>query len=399
MTEKKAKLERDSDLYDKVFHDQSVVKTPVTTGVIKLMVALGGIVIPVICHLVGLLLGSPNEPDWQSGTLADKLAFALIAQAGFPMFPLLGYCIASMWAYLHHNQKLESFIWRLGIYSGVIVALWYWFLFGVVINEMAENWGAGIAANVLLIVISAAIAGVCGAILFVTWVALTKPIAEKRYAFQIFGILSLILVVSIFFVPYILGGLIFGTLYFGVYFALLTYSYVAYKVFRDSSSSSKTFSLVQFLSVVTWLGAFMGLCRLSVVLSLKKYSTLPLEPPEGCYVATAAARGHKGFVGIQDDLCNAFPVSLQLCRLKAFELTVRTLCPAFHCGLRKFYDHGGPLAASCICNRYLADAAYVLLKPAEWLAMAVLRIVVGASAKDQIQQIYRNRKPHTQRAV
>ena len=138
---------------------------------------------------------------------------------------------------------------------------------------MAENWGAGIAANVLLIVISAAIAGVCGAILFVTWVALTKPVAEKRYAFQIFGILSLILVVSIFFVPYILGGLIFGTLYFGVYFALLTYSYVAYKVFRDSSSSSKTFSLVQFLSVVTWLGAFMGLCRLSVVLSLKKYST------------------------------------------------------------------------------------------------------------------------------
>ena len=61
---------------------------------------------------------------------------------------------------------------------------------------MAENWGAGIAANVLLILISAAIAGVCGAILYAIWVTLTKPVAEKRYAFQIFGILSLILVFS-----------------------------------------------------------------------------------------------------------------------------------------------------------------------------------------------------------
>ncbi len=395
MTEKKAKLERATDLYDKAFHDKAPPKIPSTRGVIKLMVALGGIVIPVICHLGGLLFGPPNEPDWQSGGLGDKLAFALVAHSGFPMFPLLGYCIASMWAYLRHNEKLESFIWRLGIYSGVIVALWYWFLFGVSINEMAENWAPGIAINILLIPISAIIAAVCGAILYLIHATITKPIAKTPYAYM----LAVILVVSIFLVPNILGGLILGTLYFGVYFALLTYSYVAYKVFRDSSSSSKTFSLVQFLSVVTWLGAFMGLCRTSIDLSLKKYSTLPLEPPEGCYVATAAARGHKAFVGVQDDLCNAFPVSLQLCRLKAFELTVRSLCPALHCGLRKIYDCVGPLAASYICNRYLADAAYVLLKPAEWLAIAVLRIILGVGARDQIQQIYRNRKPNEVQAT
>jgi hypothetical protein len=57
------------------------------------------------------------------------------------------------------------------------------------------------------------------------------------------------------------------------------------------------YRLIQLMAVVTWLGAFFAACRWAVERSLAEYAKLPVSNPGGCYVASAAARGHPWLVG------------------------------------------------------------------------------------------------------
>ena len=72
------------------------------------------------------------------------------------MYPLLGFCIVSMAVYLY-DQNLKHFAWKLGIYSGIPVALWYLFLFDLVVNETTSVL-EGIAANLGAMLFASAIA-------------------------------------------------------------------------------------------------------------------------------------------------------------------------------------------------------------------------------------------------
>ncbi|MEK6234867.1 MAG: hypothetical protein N2C14_09155, partial [Planctomycetales bacterium] len=62
------------------------------------------------------------------------------------------------------------------------------------------------------------------------------------------------------------------------------------------TTGSPQFSLAQIFCVTAWFGVYLAAWRQSVQLMLIEYSKLPTEPP-GCYVATAAAKGHARFVG------------------------------------------------------------------------------------------------------
>src|SRR5262249_24674408 len=101
------------------------------------------------------------------------------------------------------------------------------------------------------------------------------------------------------------------------------------------------------------------------------YSKLPLTAPQNCYVATAAARGHQSIVRSTRVMASDgswFMVNDQLRRLKAAELIIEGLFPKLHRLMRSLYDQlGPPLARQMIGRPLLADAAYLLLKPAEWL--------------------------------
>jgi hypothetical protein len=66
-------------------------------------------------------------------------------------------------------------------------------------------------------------------------------------------------------------------------------------------------------------------------------------------------------------------VNDQLRRLKVGELALAAIAPRLHATLRKVYDRVGPVLASALVTPILADAAYVLLKPAEWSTAFVLR--------------------------
>ena len=87
---------------------------------------------------------------------------------------------------------------------------------------------------------------------------------------------------------------------------------------------------------------------------------------------TTAAADHTRFVRSWFDRQRHRTVNRQLLTLQAFETHLRLDLPRFHRQLRRCYNIIGPVVASCIRYRLIADAAYVALKPIEWMARLYL---------------------------
>jgi hypothetical protein len=109
------------------------------------------------------------------------------------------------------------------------------------------------------------------------------------------------------------------------------------------------------------------------------YAALPPQPPPDCYIATAAAQGHPRVVGsrlVRWADGKSMQVNGQLQVLKFAELALLAVKPHWHTALRKMYDVVGKSLARRIRNPFLADIAYLLLKPSEWLARWLLKMIV-----------------------
>ena len=116
------------------------------------------------------------------------------------------------------------------------------------------------------------------------------------------------------------------------------------------------------------------------------YAELPPVPPN-CYIATAVAQGHPKFVGsrtVQLADGQSMQVNRQLQIFKCAELALMAVTPQLHKVMRKMYDLIGKPLASKIQHPILADAAYLLLKPFEWMAKFVLRLIIGNAQFDSI---------------
>ena len=92
------------------------------------------------------------------------------------------------------------------------------------------------------------------------------------------------------------------------------------------------------------------------------------------HIATAASRGHRPWVGsrllrLPDG--REIVVNRQLHRLITMELLLAWWSPAVHRPLRGLYDRVGPSLAAGLTKPWLADVAYVGLKPLEWMAAGI----------------------------
>ncbi len=137
-------------------------------------------------------------------------------------------------------------------------------------------------------------------------------------------------------------------------------------------------------NILRWILGW-GIWGLSFILSWIKtkdladqfYQSLPKTPPD-CFIATAAAHGHKNIVQSEivlfsnDSNC---PINDQLRVLKAAELLFKILFPKTHFKVRRIYNYFGPFLAQYIKNRYRADVIYLLLKPAEWMARCIITLL------------------------
>jgi hypothetical protein len=69
-------------------------------------------------------------------------------------------------------------------------------------------------------------------------------------------------------------------------------------------------------------------------------------------------------------------VNVQLQVLKCAELALMVVSPRLHGVLRRIYDVVGRSLACRIHNPFMADIAYLLLKPCEWLAELILKMII-----------------------
>lgn len=93
------------------------------------------------------------------------------------------------------------------------------------------------------------------------------------------------------------------------------------------------------------------------------------------YLCTVAAGGHRRVVKpLRMGMRHGHPVIVnrQLCIANAFEQVLEERTPRFHRAVRRFYDQYGFPIAKCIHSPYIADLIYVLMKPLEWMFLAVL---------------------------
>lgn len=96
------------------------------------------------------------------------------------------------------------------------------------------------------------------------------------------------------------------------------------------------------------------------------------------YLCTVAAGGHKKIVkperlGVRHG--HQVIVNRQLCVANAFEQILEERTPRFHRRVRHFYDTYGFPVAKLIHSKYTADLVYFLMKPLEWIFLAVLYLV------------------------
>jgi hypothetical protein len=124
-----------------------------------------------------------------------------------------------------------------------------------------------------------------------------------------------------------------------------------------------------------WLTGYAASWGLAVQQAIQAYRALPTAPPHHCYIASAAARGHRRFVRSRKSH-QGVPVNDQLRRLKCGEIALATLTPRLHRATRRIYDAVGPAMAAAMIHPLLADLAYALLKPAEWATSFALRRTV-----------------------
>lgn len=96
------------------------------------------------------------------------------------------------------------------------------------------------------------------------------------------------------------------------------------------------------------------------------------------YLCTVAAGGHRRLVKpIRRGIRHGHPVIVnrQLCIANAFEQILEERTPRLHAAIRGFYDRYGFPLARRIRSPYTADLIYILMKPLEWLFLAVLYLV------------------------
>ena len=303
------------------------------------------------------------KPEWQNGDIGSYIILLLFPQASVWFFPLLAYSIICYLVLLSAPTRFpQSFIVRFGIYTGVLLALHY----SIVALIYALD------SYVYLLILVWIFPLVC--VPLYRW-AVSKWTADKVNIVLFLltvGILLIGILISRSSLPIL--GLVILTMAapFWSFLLALRAAIWLYKNYETRLTLARGFGLT------TWLAVYAAAWRFDILKMYELYAALPSQPPPNCYIATAAARGHSQFVGsrtVHRADGKSVQVNRQLQVLKCAELALLAIFPRWHKRLRKVYDRLGKPLARRIQNPYLADLAYLLLKPCEWLARLVLKMV------------------------
>jgi len=307
------------------------------------------------------------KPEWQSGDREAYLTLLLQAEALVIFLFLLAYSILCYTLLLLNADRYAKFFAvRFGIYTGVLLALQYTILLGMYLFTNARSL----------------------AILLVWFFPLYFPrlyrlgIAQwiKRFIrpWMIAVMLIAYIVIAYFIqeqaiLPVFLALL--GIIASAPFWSLLIAIQASVWLFKYHEAN---FNLPRGLGVTAWVAAYIAAWRYDILKMYEMYAELPLVPPN-CYIATAAARGHRRLVGsrtVHLASGQSMRVNRQLQIFKFTELALLAVSPGFHKVMRRMYDSMGRPLARTIRHPLVADAAYLLLKPFEWVAGYILKRLI-----------------------
>lgn len=137
--------------------------------------------------------------------------------------------------------------------------------------------------------------------------------------------------------------------------------------FWNARLSRETLQKALLVNLPCWIGGLLWAQRI--------YRDLPQEH-QGCFVVTAAGRGHAWVVGPHFEIerhGQRRQVNHQLVRFWELEHVWRKKSPFSHAIFRRVYNRVGPVMARRISSPLRADIVCLLLKPAEWGARWLVR--------------------------
>ncbi len=349
---------------DQVDAQESVLALPFpNAGWARILYGLFVTVLPAFSFWATDLL----KPEWQNGALSSYIILLLFPQASILFFPLLAYSTICYLLLLYTPTRFwQSFIVRAGIYTGVLLALHY----SIVVLLYSLNEPDSFIYVLIPVWI---FPFVCS--LSYRWVV-SKWTTVKVNKVLFILILVALLIATLLTrggVPFLAMIILTMAAPFWSFLLALRAALWLYKNYETQ------FSLPRGLGLTAWLAAYVAAWRFDILKMYELYAALPPQPPPDCYIATAAARGHPQFVQsktVQRADGKSMQVNEQLQILKCAELALFAIHPRLHKGLRKVYDKLGKPLAHKIQNPFMADIAYLLLSPFEWLAGLILKKII-----------------------
>ncbi len=345
-----------------------------------------GVLLPAFCFGFAALAGCPLAPEWQSGTDQAYITMMLDKTAVLPMLPLVAFSMACLtlasWNFKRFRRKN---LVRAGVFGGTIISLIYTVVMWVALAPREPGMDAKtlewflLAAALVLIAV--------GIPLILLWTASKHLHITLRITGVVTGMALLIGIATF-------GGgmlfLLFIALGLAPAWAFAAYGILSLKLLRADQVNQKPNRILP--AATAWTTAFGASMVWAVLQALHEYAKLPTAPPPGCYVATAAAKGHRHFVGAEVFSTGEkeLIVNQQLRTLKAGEIALRTCLPRLHRAIRNVYDVAGPTVARRLNTPLKADIAFLLLKPPEFMVAVTLRCM-GPKTVAAMNQLYRVR--------
>ncbi len=308
------------------------------------------------------------KPEWQSGQLSDYVILFLFPEASLLFFFLLAYSVICYLLLLIAPARYSQFfLVRCGIYIGILLALQYSILLALfLVKELS------ISIFVLLLLWIFPIIYLA----IYRWAVARWTTRNANIFLFILVPAALLIALLIFTRENVLLFIMITLTMSAPFWSLLLSLRAALWLFKNYETR---LTLPRGLELTAWLAAYAFAWRFDILKMYELYAALPTQPPGNCYIATAAARGHPRFVQSWTVRCadgKSMQVNAQLQRLKCAELALMAVSPGLHKPLRRIYDVVGKYLARWIQNPWLADIAYFLLKPCEWFAGFLLKIMI-----------------------
>ncbi|CAG0956671.1 hypothetical protein ANAEL_00381 [Anaerolineales bacterium] len=304
------------------------------------------------------------KPEWQSGEFSDYIHLFLLPEASFVFFPFLAYSVVSYILLLVNTDRFaKSFLVRFGIYTGAFLALQY---------SILTIFALDLSPTFILVVL-----------LYFSPFIVTRVYRWLRSKWNavLMGYIALGIGLVILFASMISldsSAVFILLLFLGIAAPFLAFRIASQAMLWLIKNHEGKIVISRGLGFVAWLAAYAYALRFNILKMYELYAALPPRPPD-CYIATAAAQGHPRFVRsrvVELRVGKHVRINRQLQRLKCFELTLMVLSPSLHGFIRRVYDVVGKRLAVRISNPYLADLAYLLLVPEEWISFLALKLFV-----------------------